>query len=65
MPTEGEIAFDQIFEEIAKTGTITYPKHDMYADQNIWTNIDHVVENESGIIFSEDVAKMILKEVRK
>ena len=65
LPTEGEIVFEQLFKEIEKTGVTVYPKHDRYADHNIWTNIDHVVENESGIIYSQDVAKMILKEIQK
>ena len=63
--TEDNIIFEQMFKEIAESGTIIYPKHDTYADQHIWASLDHVVENKTGIIYSQDIAKIILKEIEK
>jgi hypothetical protein len=63
--TEDKIIFQQMFEEIGESGTIIYPKHDTYADHHIWASVDHVVEDKSGRIYSEDIAKMILKEIEE
>jgi hypothetical protein len=65
VPEEDKIIFEQMFEEIAESGTVIYPEYDMYADHQIWAAKDHVVEDESGRIYSEDIAKMILKEIKK
>ena len=62
---ENKIIFDQMLEEIADTGTIVYSKYDMYQDYNIWSDPVHVTQGKSGIVYSEDIAKIIVNELKK
>lgn len=62
---ENKIIFDQMLEEIADTGAIVYSKYDMYQDYNIWSDPVHVTQGKSGIVYSEDIAKIIVKELKK
>ena len=65
LTAEDKIIFDQMFKEIEDSGTIVYSKYDMYENYNIWTDVAHVVENESGIVYSKDIAKIIVTEIEK
>ena len=65
LTVEDKIIFEQMLKEIEKLGITVYAEYDKYADYNIWSDTVHVAENKSAIIYSEDIAKIIVKEIKK
>ena len=65
LTSEDKIIFDQMLEEIEESGITVYNEYDTYANYNIWTDIVHVVENKLGIVYSEDIAKKIVEEIKR
>jgi len=65
LETEDKLIFEQMLKELEKPGTAVYSEYDKYADDNMWTDVAHVVESDLGIIYSEDTAKMIINEIKK
>ena len=62
---EDKQIFDEMLTEISNSEISVYKQYDKYADLNIWTDIVHIVENESGIVYSNDIAKIVLKELNE
>lgn len=65
LSVEEQKIFEQMLEELENSGITVYSEYKKYANYNIWSDPAHVVENESGMIYSEDVAKIIVKEIEK
>jgi len=61
-PNDKQI-FNKMLGEIENLDTPVYPQYDKYADYNIWSDVSHVVEHNE--MYSEDIAKIILKEIEK
>ena len=58
-----KISFDNILKNISEKYDIEiYKFEEKYADLEIWNNVDHVAYNNKSIIFSDQIAEMILKE---
>ena len=49
---------------INQTQTPYYPLDENYSQLEIWSDVHHVTTDEKGLIFSEDVAKIIIKELQ-
>lgn len=57
-------SFNSILQNISSESNITiYSLYDKYSDLPIWRDIDHITGNKTGTIYSEDIAKIILKEI--
>ena len=57
--------FNSIVQETAKKyGAEFYSLTDRYADLKIWSDSNHITTNPRGLIYSEDIAKMILGEFK-
>ena len=60
-----KISFDNILKNISEKYNVKiYEFEDKYADLEIWNNVDHVAYNNKSIIFSDQIAEMILKETK-
>lgn len=62
------IEFQKQFETIAddlqnSTGVNIYPRVSEYSKLKIWHDLSHVAVNEQALIYSEDISKIILKEL--
>ena len=56
--------FDLIINTISVSLDIpVYSLMKNYEDEEIWRNNSHITNDVPGLIFSEDVAKIILKEI--
>ena len=55
--------FNKMLQDIRNSDTSVYIQYDKYADYNIWSDVVHVVEHNE--MYSEDIAKIILKEIEK
>ena len=56
--------FDLIITAISVSLDIpVYSLMKNYEDEEIWRNTDHITNDVPGLVFSEDVAKIILKEI--
>ena len=56
--------FDLIITAISVSLNISvYSLMENYEDEEIWRNTDHITNDVPGLVFSEDVAKIILKEI--
>ena len=55
--------FDNIDQIKGKTDVQIYSLFDKYAEQEIWQDHVHVTNGPKGIIYSEDVIKMIIQEL--
>ena len=55
--------FEQSLSIISTTGVPVYRFDDKYAQQNIWYDYRHVVIDEVGIIFSEDILNLIIDHI--
>ena len=56
--------FDLIINTISVSLDIpVYSLMKNYEDEEIWRNYSHITNDVPGLIFSEDVAKIILKEI--
>ncbi len=62
---EDKKIFDQMLKELENSDTPVYSVFEKYADYNIWSDAIHVIQNRTGIIYSEDIAKIIIKEIEK
>lgn len=59
-----KIAFNSILDTISREFDVKiYDFSDKYADLPIWSNLTHIAYNEKSVIFSEDIAKMIISEI--
>jgi len=64
IPENTKNNFDRILNEVSNEFDVKiYDFSDKYADLPIWHNLDHVAYNEKSIVFSDDIAKMIMNEV--
>ena len=60
-----KISLDNILKNISEKYDIEiYKFEEKYADLEIWNNVDHVAYNNKSIIFSDQIAEMILKETK-
>jgi len=58
-----KISFNNILKNILEKYDVEiYEFEEKYADLEIWNNVDHVAYNNKSIIFSDQIAEMILKE---
>ena len=59
-------SFNQILNDISNEYDVKiYNFTNNYSQLKIWNNLDHIAYNENSNMFSEDVSKMILMELRK
>ena len=64
LPEETIEQFNFILEKTSKEFNVTiYELHDKYKRLDIWSDNTHVAYNKTGIVYSDDVAKFILKEI--
>jgi len=64
VPENTKNNFDRILNEVSNEFDVKiYDFSDTYADLPIWNNSDHVAYNDKSIVFSDDIAKMIMNEV--
>ena len=60
-----KIAFKNILLEIHKDSNLEIHSFiEKYSDLEIWRNPTHIVVSESSSIFSNDIAKLILEELK-
>ena len=60
-----KIAFKKILTNIHDTTNLEIHLFtDKYSDLEIWRNTTHIAANKSGSIFSIDIAKLILEELK-
>lgn len=65
LPESEKQTFDEILERVKKeTGVKIYNLTNNYSDLSIWLNITHISSNKNATIYSEDIAKIILDEIR-
>lgn len=63
--TAGTTQFLSALENFSNTnGLQLYDLHDRYVDLNIWADPQHVAQNPQVIVYSNDVAQIILKELK-
>ena len=66
IPESEKVNFYKILTEIEDKFDVTvYNYADRYEDYSIWRDTSHIAYNEKSIIFSDDVAKIIIKEITK
>jgi hypothetical protein len=65
VPSSNVENFNLILEQISDEFDIEiYSLTDKYADLNIWNDYQHLVLSNESIIYSDDVAKIILSEIK-
>jgi hypothetical protein len=42
-----------------------YDLHEKYVDLNIWSDLVHVAYNPDSMIFTDDISKIILEEIKE
>lgn len=58
--------YDTVLDEVSKELNVdVYDYFDKYADTPIWVDLEHVSYNEKSSIYTDDVTKMILLEIKK
>jgi hypothetical protein len=63
--TSEKIAFEKILLEIHNTSNLEIHSFtEKYSDLEIWRNPTHIVVSKSASIFSDDIAKLILEELK-
>ena len=63
--TSEKQAFEKIIVELEKSNNLEiYRFTEKYSDLEIWRNPTHIVVSNSVSIFSDDIAKLILKELK-
>jgi predicted glycosyltransferase len=62
---EQKSSFDSILNELQKSNMTIYRLDDKYADMPIWYNFDHISYTKNSIIYSEDIARLIISEIDK
>jgi hypothetical protein len=66
IPESEKINFYKILTEIEDQFDVTvYNYSDRYENYSIWRDTSHIAYNEKSIMFSDDVAKIIIKEITK
>jgi len=56
--------FDLIIDEIKQFSNVSiYSLMSNYTDQNFWRDNEHITNDKSGLNYTNDVAKIILKEI--
>ncbi len=61
---ESKDTFNKILNEILNEFDVKiYNFIDKYSDLPVWNNLDHLAYNENSMMFSEDIAEMILLEI--
>jgi len=61
---ESKDTFNKILNEILNEFNVKiYNYTDQYSDLPVWNNLEHLAYNENSMMFSEDVAEMILLEI--
>lgn len=60
-------SFDLILKHIEESGITVYPKYDQYGELDIWTDADanHVTQENVGLVYTHDIAKIALKELEQ
>ena len=61
--TEKQAFSSSLYEIQNKTGVKIYSLLDKYADLEIWSDSNHVTRDQKGLIYSQDVAKIIKNEI--
>jgi len=57
-------SFEYILKHVSEqNGIRIYDFEERYADLDIWNSVDHVAYNDKSIIFSDEIAEMILQEI--
>ena len=65
LPKSTKISLDNVLKSISEKYDVEiYEFEEKYADLEIWNNVDHVAYNNKSIIFSNQIAEMILKEAK-
>jgi len=63
---ESKENFKSIMDKISdKYGIEIYDLHEKYTDLNIWSDLVHVAYNPNSMIFTDDVTKIILEEIKE
>ena len=63
--TSEKQAFEKIIVELEKSNNLEIHRFtEKYSDLEIWRNPTHIVVSKSASIFSDDIAKLILKELK-
>ncbi|MEO9309961.1 MAG: hypothetical protein ABI337_06665 [Nitrososphaera sp.] len=64
IPDSQHIIFNSIINHVInETGVSVYDLRYKYSEMPIWANISHVAFNKDSLIYSEDIAKIIEKEI--
>jgi len=62
--TEFKKSFEMIKDDIVNTTKINiYPRTDSYSELQIWHDLYHIAVNDKTLIYSDDISKIILKEL--
>ena len=57
--------YNSLFELEKEYDIVIYDFQELYGDMEIWQDSSHVAFNKDSMIFSNDVADMIISEVQK
>ena len=61
----GTTQFLSALEQFSNVNGLTlYDLHDKYVNLNIWADVQHVAQNPQVIIYSDDLAKIVLHELK-
>lgn len=61
---EFEKSFEMIKEDLENTTEVNiYPRIKSYSEMLIWHDLNHIAVNDQTLIYSEDISKIILKEL--
>ena len=64
IPENDKIIFNETLENLSqKYGVKIYDFTNSYSNQNIWKDSYHVALNQNSLVYSEDIAQMIIGEV--
>ena len=63
IPMDFKNEFDNILEKFSQDGIPVYLLRDKYIDLEIWSDAHHIAVNPKSIIYSEDIAEIILNEI--
>lgn len=66
VPTEVTNSFDAILQDISTKYDIEIISlYEKFSNEKIWTNPSHISVNEDALIYSEEIAKIVLDELKK
>ena len=58
-------SFAHILNNVSEQyGIRIYDFEERYADLDIWNSVDHTAYNDRAMIFSDEIAEMILQEIK-